>query len=125
MKDVLLFIWQLPQNILGLVLRWALSAGATGRVVFEGRQYTVVPSFPGGISLGNYVIVKKGFLEWEDAWWHEYGHTRQSRILGPLYLLVVGIPSLTWAAIWQPTWKVSYYSFYTEAWADKLGGVIR
>ena len=27
---------------------------------------------------------------------HEYGHTIQSLILGPLYLFVVGIPSFVW-----------------------------
>ena len=27
---------------------------------------------------------------------HEYGHTIQSIILGPLFLLVIGIPSCIW-----------------------------
>lgn len=27
---------------------------------------------------------------------HEYGHTIQSMILGPLYLIVIGIPSTLW-----------------------------
>ncbi|MBR3124190.1 MAG: hypothetical protein IKF42_01980, partial [Mogibacterium sp.] len=27
---------------------------------------------------------------------HEYGHTLQSLILGPFYLLVVGAPSMLW-----------------------------
>lgn len=30
---------------------------------------------------------------------HEYGHTVQSLILGPLYLPVVGLPSLLWAQL--------------------------
>ena len=29
---------------------------------------------------------------------HEYGHSIQSCILGPLYLPVIGIPSLIWAS---------------------------
>lgn len=57
---------------------------------------------------------------------HEYGHTVQSLILGPLYLLVIGLPSALWAA--SPGLarrrrrdRRSYFSFYTERWANKLG----
>jgi len=56
---------------------------------------------------------------------HELGHCRQSRLLGPLYLLVIGLPSLLWAAAYprvarrRPT--ADYFSFYTERWADRLG----
>lgn len=57
---------------------------------------------------------------------HEYGHTIQSIILGPLFLPVIGLPSLLWA--WLPVfrkyrerWSVSYYSLYTERWANFLG----
>ena len=56
---------------------------------------------------------------------HEYGHCRQSRILGPFYLLVIGLPSLLWALWWTPGRSVGYYSFYTERLADRLGGVKR
>jgi len=64
---------------------------------------------------------------------HEYGHQLQSYILGPLYLLVIGLPSGLWCWFIQdlvnknrkkkgkPT--LSYYWFYTESWANKLGGV--
>lgn len=57
---------------------------------------------------------------------HEYGHSIQSLILGPLYLPVVGLPSLLWARL--PVFvharqknRISYFSFYTEKWADRLG----
>ena len=57
---------------------------------------------------------------------HEYGHTIQSLILGPLFLLVAGLPSLLWCALpWckkmRKSKHISYYSFYTEKWADRLG----
>ena len=55
---------------------------------------------------------------------HEYGHTIQSPILGPLWSFVIGLPSLIWCgcfAKYRENHKVSYYSFYTEAWANKLG----
>ncbi len=57
---------------------------------------------------------------------HEYGHTIQSLILGPLYLLVMGIPSTLWGFLpscnkKRKEQKVSYFSFFTESWANALG----
>lgn len=50
---------------------------------------------------------------------HEYGHTIQSLILGPLYFLLVGLPSVIWGMVKKPEW--SYFSFYSEKWANRLG----
>ena len=56
---------------------------------------------------------------------HEYGHTIQSLILGPLYLIVMGIPSTLWGFL--PSCQkrrekgVSYFSFFTEKFANYLG----
>ena len=57
---------------------------------------------------------------------HEYGHTVQSLILGPLFLPVIALPSLLWAGLpsaqrWRWKHKFSYYQFYTENWANRLG----
>lgn len=57
---------------------------------------------------------------------HEYGHTIQSLILGPLYLIVIGIPSSLWGFLpslqrQRKEKQISYFSFFTEAWANKLG----
>lgn len=57
---------------------------------------------------------------------HEYGHTIQSLFLGPLYLLLIGVPSslwgfLPWCAKKRRTQKISYFSFFTEKWANALG----
>ena len=56
------------------------------------------------------------------------GHGTQSRILGPFYLPVIGLPSIIWAWLYGaviPYTRNGYYRFYTEKWADKLGGVVR
>lgn len=57
---------------------------------------------------------------------HEYGHTIQSLILGPLYLIIMGIPSTIWG--FSPSLnkkrkekQISYFSFFTEKWANHLG----
>lgn len=57
---------------------------------------------------------------------HEYGHTIQSLILGPLYLLIIGIPSTLWGFSPRLNRKrkekqISYFSFFTEKWANVLG----
>lgn len=128
--EILLYLWQLPQNIFGMLLIVIL-----GRVVpidFRGNNHRLPssllylhPRMRGGVSLGRYIILTGRYSTDFDVWYHERGHSVQSMILGPLYLLVIGIPSLLWAAWWNPDRKVSYYWFYTEAWADKLGGVER
>ena len=120
--SILLWIWQAPQNVVGLVFR-LIYGRPNAR--FRGVPVVVSGRFPGGISLGRTIVVKRPFPDNFDTLRHEYGHTRQSLYLGPFYLFIVGIPSLLWAWYWTPARGVSYYSFYTEKWADRLGGVIR
>ena len=120
---VLRYIWELPQNLLGLLLR-AIYKG-------EDTEYKDVVvrrsrSMLGGISLGRYIIV--GDYASERTVMHEYGHCLQSRRLGWLYLLVVGLPSIIWAGLYGraiPRTENGYYRFITERWADKLGNVKR
>ena len=55
-----------------------------------------------------------------------YGHTLQSLILGPLYLIVIGIPSTLWGFLpnlhkKRKDEQISYFSFFTEGWANRLG----
>lgn len=53
---------------------------------------------------------------------HEYGHRIQSYILGPLYMLVIYLPSYIHYKIYSlfnDEWD-EYYSFYTESSADYL-----
>ena len=57
---------------------------------------------------------------------HEYGHTIQSLILGPLYLIIMGIPSTIWGFLpllnkKRKEKQISYFSFFTEKWANHLG----
>lgn len=118
-----MYIWQLPQHIVGLILLLFIKGEV--KYKFNGINYYFYDPFPGGISLGNYIITGNN---WSKTIKHEYGHTIQSRMLGPLYLFIIGMPSLIWAwlygSIIKPT-KNGYYKFYTEAWADKLGKVDR
>lgn len=123
MMKVIMYLWQLPQNLLGLLFLLFIRGEERHRL--GNIQYYYARRFRGGISLGQYCIV--GY-KWEDTIKHEYGHYRQSMMLGWLYLLVIGLPSIVWATIYgrliQRT-DNGYYRFYTERWAERLGNVKR
>lgn len=123
-RDALLYAWQLPQNLLGLLLVAILQP--EDRYDMEGVRLCYASRMKGGISLGKYVIVRDVLKDYTGRTErHELGHARQSRMLGWLYLPVIGLPSLLWAAWWNEDRNRSYYSFYTERWADILGNVQR
>ena len=57
---------------------------------------------------------------------HEFGHSVQSLILGPLFLPVMGIPSFLWCNLpvcrrMRKKKGISYYRFYPESTANALG----
>lgn len=121
MNQTLLWIWCFPQNLLGLLVKTFTKAKKVGnhhRYKFEG----------GSVSLGEYVFLAPCHWNDERVLKHEMGHREQSKILGWLYLPVIGIPSLIWCSCFQQyriKHNISYYEFYTEKWADKLGGVLQ
>lgn len=128
LKKILLYIWQLPQNILGLIFMLFLLP--TEKIKNTGYA-TVYKSkrMSGGISLGEYAFVSEISSRYEDTIDHEgVGHPKQSRILGPFYLIVIGLPSIIWTQVYGSIVKESkngYYKFWTEKWADKLAGIVR
>jgi len=101
--------------------------------VEDGRL--VVESKGTGISLGHIVFWSRESSRWHDLdirnRAHELGHTKQSRLLGWLYLPVIGLPSISRAAYALAHREVTgrqwtrYYEGYPENWADRLGGGIR
>lgn len=128
LKNLVLFIWMMPQDVVGLFLVFVVKRM---RCTFigngQGMPVCVVrtTSFGGGISLGHFVLMDK--YSGVDVLSHELGHTVQSMILGPLYLFVIGIPSISWCGlrVLGLFRKRSYYWFYTESWADRIAGIKR
>ena len=120
---VLDFLWELPQNILGLIMKLVFHKYSgiylTNK---EERYYINFWSIKGGISLGWFQFINIDQYSYRLVALHEVGHSKQSLYLGPLYLLVVGIPSILWAGVFHRFFfkNKSYYSFYTEAWANSL-----
>lgn len=121
MKLILLWIWCFPQMLLGFLVRYFTEAEDKG----DHYEYAIRC---GSVSLGEYIFLCPTHANDQTALQHEYGHTLQSRRLGWLYLPIIGLPSIIWAGCFQGYRKkhnVSYYDFYPEKWADKLGGVKR
>lgn len=82
----------------------------------------------GSVSLGEYIFLCPSHWHDKETLQHENGHRIQSRKLGWLYLFVIGIPSIIWASCFEGYRKkhdIDYYDFYTERWANNLGGVTK
>lgn len=133
LRSVALTLWELPQDALGLLLLGA--ARALGDVVAlerdKGRLFVESRSL--GVSLGYFVFWSRGRNRYFRADTlmkrHEYGHSFQSRWLGPLYLPLVGVPSVSrvlygmaYREVKGTQW-LNYYAGYPENWADRLGGI--
>jgi len=122
MKRVLFVLWQctwgILQTLCGLVVfLWHIGEKHYwyhNAICTEWNRNT-------GVSLGLFIFVwpndKKCVM-------HEYGHSIQSLFLGPLYLLVIGIPSFVWCNFmggYRRRHRLMYSEFYPERSADYLG----
>jgi hypothetical protein len=130
-----LFVWELPQNLLGLVLYIVMRVNHQIEGAVRETNYLFLETPNTGVSLGWFIFwTPKGnrfpYLP-NDCRMHEYGHARQSSMLGPFYLLVVGVPSLIraiysrWFRIKNGRTWTGYFNEFPENWADKLGGVVK
>ncbi|MBR2724887.1 MAG: hypothetical protein IKB72_05570 [Ruminococcus sp.] len=123
MKNILLYLWQLPQNLLGLIVILFTRAWTYRDIWWTDCNF--------GVSLGKYIILNKRY-DFRTVK-HEEGHQKQSLYLGWLYLIIIGIPSASgniWDRVAHKHWSYQkreqwYYSLPWEAWADRLGGVER
>ena len=123
------FTWGFLQNFIGLIILLRFRKEKRSR--FFGSTITLVDSKEnnwGGISFGCFIFInakrEKDSIATTSV--HEYGHTIQSLILGPLYLFAVGIPSFVWCnakkyRALRKEQNISYFSRYPENWANCLG----
>lgn len=123
-RNLILFIWQLPQHLLAILyIGYLVMMCKDLDVDSRYKQAIVIPCvMRGAVTLGCYVFVGLN-SEYRKTVKHELGHTIQSKILGPLYLIVIGIPSITYCGlrrIFPSLRKKNYYNFYTEKWANNL-----
>ena len=116
--------WGFIQSFIGLMLFIKYAAKGNKHVFYHGAIMTYHEEGWGGVSLGMFTFVNgTRSQEWlKDTEPHEYGHTIQSLILGPLYCFVIGIPSSVLCngkkGIEKRKQGASYYDYYTESWAN-------
>ena len=125
MKTIL-FLWQLPQNLLGVAAVLLLDAY---KQTFDSDLlvWTHYQKFFSSVSLGCFIILN-GNLYTEKTVLHEIGHQKQSKILGWLYLLLVGLPSIIGNLLFRIKYVKTHFDYYNLPWeklADRLGGVSR
>jgi RHS repeat-associated protein len=93
---LLRFTWEAPQSILGNMYSHARNrAGKVDNVEYWRGATLVNEQSDGrkwGLTLSSY-INSKNLTVGEDMFRHEYGHTLQSKLIGPLYFGHVGVPS--------------------------------
>ena len=117
--------WSLLQNLCGLIFFLLLKIAGRQSKIYKNRVVTYW-KLRSGLTLGNFIFINS--LAGQKTLDHAYGHTLQSAMLGPLWLIVVGLPSIIWCGAFEGyriKTNTSYYAFYTEKWADKLGKVER
>lgn len=141
LNKILLWIWQIIQNIIGVIIllivrnkskkkkeEYLLDSGKIYTVVYYDVEYF----FHSGVCLGEYIFLETRYLEEyqiRDEVAHEAGHQAlQSRIFGPLYIVIFGIPSLfvnIWDRLFHKGWSNQarmewYYSTPVEKNADSF-----
>ncbi len=129
LPKVLFLLWQwtwgLPVNLIGAIMYLILYPKCR-HGHFMNAHITYVPWKFGGLSLGTFIFMADhGREPWtHDTRIHEYGHTIQCLLLGPLYWFVIGVPSAVWCNFfdgWRKKHNRSYYDLYCEKWANAWG----
>ena len=117
------FTWGLSVNLAGLLVFLCC------RLRFPSKRFcngivTYLPGNSGGLSLGIFLFASIPDSARSGLCAHEYGHTIQCLFLGPLYWIVIAIPSLIWRCFFEGYRKkrhISYDSLYCERWATAWG----
>lgn len=125
LKKYLMWLWQLPQNLCGVIYRGVIKKDIISQINSDsGYNVYLTKTNRGGVTLGEYIFVYQKYTDLSRVVQHETGHVKQSRILGPLYLLVIGLPSIIHAGLHRfLCHNDNYYHFFTERWANKLAGL--
>ena len=119
--------WGLPVNLIGALV-YLLLYHKCRHERYKNAFISYVPWKFGGLSMGLFIFMADSR---PDGWTnntriHEYGHTIQCLLLGPLYWIVIGLPSAVWCNCFEGYRKkrgVSYYKLYCESWANRWGQI--
>lgn len=122
---LLQFTWGAAANLAGLLV-YLFCRGRFPSERFCNGIVTCLPGNRGGLSLGIFIFISaRGARESRRLCVHEYGHTVQCLFLGPLYWVVVVIPSVIWYhffAGYRKKRNIPYDALFCERWATAWGG---
>ncbi len=136
LREAAALLWEAPQTLLGAATWVAFRArGRVVRTVRDRGRFVSEIEGDGAVSLGLFVFHTRHDGPFvpvgPENVHHEMGHARQSALLGPLYLPLVGVPStlrvgyaIAHKLVRGRRWG-GYYDGFPERWADELGGVDR
>ena len=117
------FVWCFTQNLVGFTF-WiyckCIKQGERKKSSDGIVYFSLSKSGFGGVSLGYFVFLNSPN---EIDCHHEFGHQLQSLLLGPLYLLIIGLPSGITCGWHLYSNDYEYYNFPWESWADKWSGI--
>ncbi len=129
---LLQWTWGLLQNLVGLIF-FLLAKKDRVRNYFAAVQTLYAGDSRlfgfGSFALGIFIFMPANYSEesGKKILAHEYGHTIQSMIYGPLYLPLVGLFSISWALRYRRSSQkfnrknIYYCSRYPEKQANKWG----
>lgn len=120
--------WGLPVNIVGgLMYLYFTKIKGYRWQHFGYAKIVYMPWNAGGLSMGLFIFMKDQHKnkKWtHDVRIHEYGHTWQCLVLGPLYYIVIALPSVIWCncfAGYRKKNNIAYGKLYCEGWANAWG----
>ena len=116
--------WEFPQTLLALFIKIFYRNKVKQKEKYKlSKVFWLKANSSFGVSLGRFIFLDQRYKD-RYTKKHEYGHSIQSLIFGPLYLIIIGLPSMIRCKFMDLT-SLEYYSGYPERWADKLGKVKR
>lgn len=122
------FTWALPQNLAGGIAYLILSKKYNHERFHNSFITYIAKEGFGGVSIGIFIFINPTRTgDWlHDTRVHEYGHTIQSLVLGPVWPFVIALPSVIWCGMpalvkYRKKNDVSYYWLYCEGWANLWG----
>lgn len=121
-KFIFQILWQLPQSIIGWgMLLYFMIVGKVKPIYYYKETFVFEASkMRCGISLGTIIIVSPN-SNCNSTIRHAFGHVVDSKRFSWLYLIIIGIPSIIWAATYKKLGAKNYYQFYTERRANNNG----
>lgn len=122
---ILSYTWGVLLSLIGLLASLLMIAISKQAIPFKGIWYFKVRSSWGGISLGSCFI--RDTTSYDSVNYHELGHTYQNAILGPFFIILIGIPSMIryWYREFSKKIQPAYDAIWFEGSATEIGQNIK